>query len=122
MKIQTITPAISILLILFSSCKSVDANFTFDNYIESDVTANVSSYTNRGKLKVNESVSLTKATISDSDHVIPTSKSYSTKGYKGGNIRINYYPNGTNTRFTKDPIPVPNSNLDLNQEVMFDQL
>jgi len=40
-----------------------------------------------------------------------------TKGYKGGNVKIKYHPTESNTKFTLDPIQVPNSKVDLNQSI-----
>jgi hypothetical protein len=101
--------------LIFYSCTPVKTTVTFKNYIETDVTVNVESYTKKGKLKVNESVSIGKG-IKDQKptEIIPTDKIYITKGYKGGNIKMKYHPTKSNTKYTIEPIIIPNSNDDLN--------
>jgi len=73
----------------------------------------VESYDKKGNLKVNESFIVDKG-VATKDAITPTTKVFVTKGYKGGNLKIKYNPTESNTKFTVDPIQVPNNNTDLN--------
>jgi hypothetical protein len=94
----------------------VKANLTIRNYIKTDMMVYLESYDSKGNLKVNESFIVDKSLVTDGV-VSPTTKVFTTKGYKGGNIKIKYNPAESNTKFTLDPIQVPNNNSDLNQSV-----
>lgn len=109
---------LSMIILFFNSCKPVKTTLTFKNYIETDVTVNIESYTKKGKLMVNESASIEKG-IRDKNtkKVTPTARVYVTKGYKGGNIKIKYYPTESNSRFTIEPIIVPDLKEELKREL-----
>jgi hypothetical protein len=94
----------------------VKANLTIRNYIKSDMTINIESYDKKGNLKVNESYIVDKSTVNQSN-ITPTTKLIVTKGYKGGNIKIKYNPAESNTKFTLDPIQIPDNNSDVNQTI-----
>jgi len=115
------------LMTLLFCCISIlgytqnNANLTFRNYITTDITVYIESYDDKGKLKINESQMVNKATVTTTNSTPPTSsitpfeKKIVTKAYKGGNIKIKYSPTESNARYNLDPIPVPNSNNVLNQ-------
>ncbi len=107
---------IATAVLLTYGCASVKTNLTFKNYIKTDITVNVESYSRKGDLKVNESFIVGKS-ISDQNSNTPTDRIFVTKGYKGGNIKIKYNPTESNTKFTLDPIIVPNSEDELNQAI-----
>jgi hypothetical protein len=94
----------------------VKANLTIRNYIKSDMTVYLESYDNKGNLKVNESYIVDKSTAAQNG-ITPTTKLVVAKGYKGGNIKIKYNPTESNTKFTLDPIQIPNNSSDVNQTI-----
>lgn len=104
------------LLALNSSDGQIKANLTIRNSIKTDMNVIVESYDRKGNLKVNESFIVEKSEVIK-DEIKPTIKVFSTKGYKGGNIKIKYNPTESNTKFTLDPIQVPNNNTELNQSI-----
>jgi hypothetical protein len=114
-KVKLLTSLI-LLATSTSVLAQVKANLTIRNYIKTDMTVNIESYDSRGNLKVNESFIVDKST-SINNVISPTTKVLVTKGYKNGNIKIKYNPTESNTKFTLDPIQVPNSNADLNQSI-----
>ncbi|MCK9398920.1 MAG: hypothetical protein M0Q51_02850 [Bacteroidales bacterium] len=103
--------------LVLNSCAPVKTTVTFKNYNEADVTVNIESYTKKGSLKVNESVSVGKG-IKDqtTKQITPTNKIYVTNGYKGGNIKMKYHPTISSTSYTIEPIIIPDSKNDVYRE------
>ena len=114
-KARLLTTLIS-LMVSATLLAQVKANLTFRNYIKTDMSVNVESYDSKGNLKVNESFIVEKS-IATKDAISPTIKVFLTKGYKGGNIKIKYNPTESNTKFTLEPIQVPNNKADVNQSI-----
>lgn len=113
------TKILSVLFYFLTSTSliaQIKANLTIVNYIKTDMSVSIESYDKKGNLKVNESFIANKA-IANNDIITPTTKVFTTKGYKGGNIKIKYNPTESNTKFTLDPIQVPDNNNDLNQSI-----
>ncbi len=103
-----------IALLVCISCSSVKTSILFKNYISNDVTVNVESYTKKGSLKHNESVLIPKGFLDPEKKPASTDKEYTTIGYKGGNIKMKYYPTGGNSNFTLDPLVIPDSRRPIN--------
>ncbi|UZT97057.1 hypothetical protein ODZ84_17900 [Chryseobacterium fluminis] len=103
---------------IFAQNKAV---LTVKNYITTDITIFIESYDDKGKLKVNESKMVAKATTTttNSDPLIksvtPSELAITTLAYKGGNIKIKYSPSESNVKYNLDPIAIPNSKNDVNQ-------
>lgn len=102
------------LIIVNSACAQVKANLTFKNYIKSDMNVYIESYDKKGTLKVNESFTVDKCSSIEED-IQPSSKLITVNGYKGGSIKIRYSPSESNTRFSLEPISVPDVKADVNQ-------
>jgi hypothetical protein len=108
--------AIIVVITVNTLLAQVNANLTIRNYIKSDMTIYLESYDNKGNLKVNESFIVDKS-IATQNGITPTTKLIVIKGYKGGNIKIKYNPTESNTKFTLDPIQIPNNKSDVNQTI-----
>lgn len=115
MKKATLIAIISVIA-MNTLLAQVKANLTIRNYIKSDITVYLESYDSKGNLKVNESFIVDKSGAIQNT-ITPTTKLVVTKGYKGGNIKIKYNPTESNTKFTLDPIQIPNNNSDINQAI-----
>jgi hypothetical protein len=101
--------------ILFYGCSTVKTTLDIRNYINTDINVNIESYNNKGSLKVNRSFVIEKADTLKK-YFIPDTIII-TKGYKNGNIKIKYNPTLGQSRFTLDPIQIPNSKDDINQAI-----
>ncbi|WP_276378554.1 hypothetical protein [Flavobacterium sp. H4147] len=102
------------------STAQIKTKLEFRNYIKTDITVNIESYDKKGKLKVNQSFIIPKATVNKTENVeniISTNEVVIIKGYKEGNIKIKYNPTESNTKFTLDPIQIPSTSNDLNHTI-----
>jgi hypothetical protein len=116
MKNITMTILVSILGFSQICFAQVKAKLTFINYITSDMSVFVESYDKNGKLKANESFVVAKSTILDKS-TTPTTHLFESIAFKGGKITIKWNPILSNTKFTENPIQIPNSNLDVNRSI-----